>query len=348
METRVAVLTAPETIEIETRPVAEPGPGEILVRVEQCGICGSDLKMYAGRHPVLEPPLIMGHEFFGTVAAMGDEARPEDGIEPRALVAIFPPVGCGRCYNCRRGHVHLCQTMTFIGGQLHGGLSELVVVPTANALAVDPRIAPELRVLIEPVAVGVHAARRAGVARDEACLIIGAGPIGAFTALALRHRGVEDIVLADLSDARLELARCLRAGRTVNSGEVALEDYLSGTVRPEGVDVAFECVGSAGTAAQALAATRKGGRAVLVGIAPRALELDGVAVQRGERSVIGVQMYERRDFGEAMEILASPEVADWPQLLRHFELDRVSDAFRALEAGATDHLKAVVTMGRSR
>jgi len=343
MNAKVAVLTAPETLEIEERPV-DPGDGEVLVKVSECGICGSDLKMYSGKHPVLKPPLVMGHEFFGTVEEVGSGVPDGPVLEHGALVTIVPPIGCGHCYNCLRELPYLCEQMVFVGGQLQGGLSELVPVPSDNLLAVDPAIPAELRVLIEPLTVGVHAARRGAAVAGDQVLIIGAGPIGVFTALALRHRGVEEIVLADLSDERLELARRLGAGETVNSSAVELTDYIREAMRPEGVDVAFECVGSGATAAQALASTCKGGRAVLVGIAPEELAVDGVTLQRGERSLVGVQMYERDDFHEAMAILAGGGVEPSPDLFEQFELTDVAHAFSTLKQGPAGSLKTVVRM----
>ena len=343
MNAKVAVLTAPETLEIEERAI-DPGPGEVLVKVSECGICGSDLKMYSGKHPVLKPPLVMGHEFFGTVEEVGSGVADGPALKPGALVTIVPPIGCGHCYNCLRELPYLCEQMVFVGGQLQGGLAELVPVPSDNVLAVDPGIPPELRVLIEPLTVGVHAARRGAAEPGDQVLIVGAGPIGVFTAIALRHRGVEQIVLADLSDERLELARRIGAGETVNSSGVELGAYVRKAMRPEGVDVAFECVGSGATAAQALAATCKGGRAVLVGIAPEELAVDGVTLQRGERTLVGVQMYERDDFQEAMTILAGGAIEPSPDLFEQFELGDVAQAFSTLKEGPAASLKTVVRM----
>ena len=343
MNAKVAVLTAPETVEIEERAI-DPDAGEVLVKVSECGICGSDLKMYSGKHPVLKPPLVMGHEFFGTVEEVGSGVRGGPELEPGAVVTIVPPIGCGHCYNCLRERPYLCERMVFVGGQLQGGLAELVPVPSDNLLAVDPAIPPELRVLIEPLTIGVHAARRGGAEPGDQVLIIGAGPIGVFTAPALRHRGVEQIVLADLSDERLELARRLDAGETVNTSGVEPADYVREAMRPEGVDVAFECVGVGATIAQALAATCKGGRAVLVGIAPEELAVDGVTLQRGERSLVGVQMYERDDFHEAMAILAGGAIEPSPDLFEQFELGDVAQAFSTLKQGPPGRLKTVVRM----
>jgi threonine dehydrogenase-like Zn-dependent dehydrogenase len=173
-------------------------------------------------------------------------------------------------------------------------------------------------------------------------LIVGAGPIGLFTALALRHQGVERIVLADMAADRLRLAERLGAGRTVDAGSVPLADYVRDEIRPEGVDVAFDCVGGQATAEQALALTRNGGRAVLVGITPADLRVDGVVLQRGERALVGVQMYTRDDFRIAMEMLAAGVLPAGESLTRRFSLDDVATAFGELESGRRDVLKLVV------
>jgi L-iditol 2-dehydrogenase len=181
---------------------------------------------------------------------------------------------------------------------------------------------------------------RGAVAPDDEVLAVGAGPIGLFTALALRHQGVERIVLADMAPDRLRLAERLGAGRTVEAGDLAA--FVREEVRPEGVDVAFDCVGGQATAEQALALTRNGGRAVLVGITPSDLQVDGVVLQRGERALIGVQMYTRDDFRVAMEMLAAGVLPGSETLTRRFALDDVAAAFAELESGRRDVLKLVV------
>ena len=335
---RVAVVTAPGTLALATREV-EPGDGQVLVRVRECGLCGSDVKLFSGTHPAVKPPLVPGHEFHGTVEAVGPGVA---GRTPGDRVSIFPPIGCGRCRPCRRGRPHLCARMSFVGGEHQGGLGELVAVPAANALPIDPAVPEDLRVLIEPLAVGVHAAARGGAGPGDEALVVGAGPIGLFTALALRHRGVERIVLADVSDDRLALARRLGAGETVNSAEVPLLDHVREHLRLEGADLAFDCVGRQATASDALAATAKGGRTVLVGIMPAELTVDGVALQRGERALIGVQQSTREDFATAMAILAGGGLAASPDLIRRYPLEDAGAAFEALVAGRTDVLKRVV------
>jgi threonine dehydrogenase-like Zn-dependent dehydrogenase len=232
--------------------------------------------------------------------------------------------------------------MTFVGGEHPGGLADLVTVPAANALSMDAGVPEDRRVFVEPLAVGVHAAMRGTVAPDERVLIIGAGPIGLFTALALRHQGVENVLLADLAANRLELAARVGAGETVDTSDADLAEYVRERVRPEGVDVAFDCVGGQATSSSALELTRQGGRAVLVGITPRDLQLDGVLLQRGERALIGVQMYTRDDFRTAMEMLAAGALPPGEELTRRYSLDDVASAFADLAGGPREVLKLVV------
>src|SRR3954454_11103464 len=111
MQTRVAKVGAPGAVALETRELDEPDAGEAIVRVTECGLCGSDLKLYSGAHPKLRPPLLLGHEFHGTVETAGPAGEAPD---PGARVAVFPPVGCGHCHNCRLGQPHICARMTFI------------------------------------------------------------------------------------------------------------------------------------------------------------------------------------------------------------------------------------------
>ena len=239
---RVAVVTAPGTLALETRDV-EPRAGEVLVRVRECGLCGSDVKLFSGTHPTVKPPLLPGHEFHGTI---------EDGRH----VAVFPPIGCGRCRPCTRGRPHTCAQMSFVGGEHPGGVPSSSRCRPATRCRSPGRAGRAARA-VEPLAVGVHAASRADAGPDDEALVIGAGPIGVFTALALRHRGVQRILLADVADDRLALAARLGAGETVNSAEVSLPDHVRERLRPEGADLAFDCVGREATARDALASTAR-------------------------------------------------------------------------------------------
>jgi L-iditol 2-dehydrogenase len=341
MTGRVAVLSAPERFDVQPTVDSQPGPGEVVVRVAECGICGSDLKMYAGTHAFMRPPIVMGHEISGTVEAVGDGVD----LRPGAPVTLFPPVGCGSCFHCRAGQEQLCEDMEFFGGQRPGGLATFVVAPRSHVVPVPPDVPPELRVLIEPLAVSVHGVARGQPAPGERAVVVGAGAIGLFAAAVLRSRGLEDVILAERLPERRSLAASL-GFETVDPTVEGLPAAVARLVRPEGADVVFECVGSQPTIAAALSSTRKGGRTVVVGNAPPSLEVDGLALQRGDRSLVGVLMYEIGDFETAMSLLAGGllDGVDTDRLVARYTLDRVGEAFADARHGRLRALKAVVEL----
>jgi threonine dehydrogenase-like Zn-dependent dehydrogenase len=336
---RFAMLVAPAEFSVDRRPAETPARGETRLRVRDCGVCGSDLKMWAGTHAFLRPPLLLGHEIYGRVEALGDEA---EIFDLGADVVVFPPVGCGTCFHCLADQPQLCADMRFHGGQLPGGLAEHLVISEQNLLPVPDGIPDLQRVLIEPLAVGVHAVARAQVQPGETAVVLGSGAIGLFTALVAKARGL-DVLVIEPSAVRRERAALLGLA-TADIGSSSVEQVVGELVRPEGADVVFECVGTGETIGSALASTRKGGRAVVVGNAPPTMEIDGLALQRGDRSLVGVLMYERGDFIEAMDLLADGLLQALPDdsLVQRFSLDDVGAAFSTSKDGTLSALRAVV------
>lgn len=336
---RTAVLTAVEQFDVRALDLPVPGPGEIVVRVDECGICGSDLKMWSGTHAFMRPPIVMGHEVCGTIAAVGDEVMLELG----SPVTVFPPVGCGDCFHCLGGREQLCERMRFLGGQLAGGLATHLVAPASHVLAIPPGVPAPLRVLIEPLSVAVHGVGRGAPVPGERAVVIGAGAIGMFTALVLRTRGLQDVVVVEPREQRRARAASLGFA-VIDPGECDVRAAISRLVRPEGADCVFECVGSEATIGLALACTRKGGRTVVVGNAPAVLTVDGLLLQRGDRSLIGVLMYDIADFGEAMRLLEQGLLQDLPvdDLIARYTLEQAESAFRDAASGGFEALKAVL------
>jgi threonine dehydrogenase-like Zn-dependent dehydrogenase len=337
---RYAMLLAPRQFALARRPTPVPGRGEVRLRVRDCGVCGSDLKMWAGTHAVLQPPLLLGHEVYGLVDALGEGTI---GVRVGTQVVVFPPVGCGTCFHCVREQPQLCADMRFYGGQLPGGFAEHVVVSETSLLRVPADIPEAQRVLIEPLAVGVHAVARACIERGETAAVLGGGAIGVFTALVARARGLDPILLAEPLELRRQRAASLGL-TTVDTSSTSVEEAVAELIRAEGADVVFECVGSEQTIAAALASTRKGGRSVVVGNAPPTVQIDGLALQRGDRSLVGVLMYDRRDFVEAMDLLANGLLGALSEegLVQSFSLEEVGAAFAASKDGTLDALRAVV------
>jgi len=340
-EQRAVVLTAPKRFELRKLRTPSPGPDDVVIRVDECGICGSDIKMYAGTHAFMRPPIVMGHEIAGTISMVGAGVELAEGTP----VTVFPPVGCGTCFHCRSGREQLCEEMEFFGGQRAGGLASHIVVPASHAVSIPSEVPADLRVLIEPVSVAVHGVTRGAPALEERAVVIGAGAIGLFTALILRHLGLQEIVVAEIDPSRL--VRAERLGFIpVDTSREMLQHAVARLIRPEGADCVFECAGGQHAITSAILATRKGGRTIVVGNAPPTIEIDGLALQRGDRTIIGVLMYDLADFVTAMNLLSEGLLDGLTtfEMISRYTIDHVANAFRDAKSGRLTGLKAVVEL----
>jgi len=323
---RAFVLTEAQTFVAVAEEAVEVAPGEVLVEVTETGVCASDVKMYAGTHPVNHPPLLLGHEFHGRLLTGG--ARVAVGQE----VAVFPLLSCGQCRACTAGRPNTCAEMGVIGAQRPGALAGLVAVPEHNVVALDPRVPADLRVLAEPLTVAVHAARRAGDVCGRDAFIIGGGPIGLLVTLLLQSAGAASVTVSDSDPVRRALVGELTAAK-LDDGTAGHEDCF---------DIAYECVGSPALAAKALRCVRPGGSVVLVGIQSGQVTVDGMALQRGERAILGTQMYTPEDFAHSLRLLANePLFSGLPaeRLVRRHPAAKAPAVFAALLAGERPFLK---------
>ncbi len=267
--TRAVYVHGPHHIEIAEAPVGQVGPDEVKVAVAVGGICGSDLHYYhnGGFGAVrLKAPMILGHELSGTVIETGQQVVE---LRPGLRVAINPSLPCGDCDNCRRGWANHCSNMRFYGSAMrnphvHGGFRDLLVCKASQAVPVGDRVSFAEAALAEPLAVCLHAVNQAGPLLGKNVLITGAGPIGVLLAASARLAGAARVVITDIVDAPLRIAREIGADHAVN---VASDpDGITDDVRRNGTfDVAFEAAGRGETVLAAIAALRPRGVLVLVG-----------------------------------------------------------------------------------
>lgn len=309
-------------VEIE-RPV--PGEGEALIQVEVCGFCGSDIGIIGGVHPRARPPLTVGHEFCGRVVEIAGDGA---GVRVGDRVTLYPLISCGSCYVCRAGHPHVCRTLRLYGFDREGGMAEFVKVPARQLLKIPDSMPPAIGALLEPFAVGLHAVSRTAVGPDDMAVVLGGGPIGLITALSLRLAGVRRIYISELQPFRLKLAERLgfAAVTPENAGEV-----IRGATGGEGADVLFECAGHAPAALQMTHLVRPRGVIVNVGVFKKPAEVDLLAVNFKELSILGSRVYAFSDFERAIELAPSVPLSD---LVTHeFPLLRVAEAFDTFKAG---------------
>jgi threonine dehydrogenase-like Zn-dependent dehydrogenase len=314
---RAVVVRGRNRVEVVRRPLPEPGPGEARVRVEACGICGSDLHLLGqGLFPTGQVP---GHEPAGVVDALGPGAV---GPPRGARVAVEPIRGCGGCATCRAGRYAVCRASRLAGLHLPGALAEYVVVPAENLFPVPSGLDPRLAALAEPMAVVVHALHRGGLASGQRVLVLGSGSVGLLAAAAAVRLGAGDVWVSARHPHQAERARALGAGRVLGEADASPE-ALDALGRAEDIDLVVETVGGqADTLRAAAAAVRPGGAISVVGVFWGNLTLDPMPLLLKEATVAWSYCYgddpERgTDFAEAVDVIGAARDALGPALLTH-------------------------------
>jgi threonine dehydrogenase-like Zn-dependent dehydrogenase len=320
------------------RPDPAPGPGEVLVRVAACGLCGSELETFRARSPRRTPPLVMGHEFCGTVEALGPGVA---GVAKGQRVVSHSLVPCGACVRCRRGDTHLCADRQIFGMHRPGAFAEYVAVP-AHALIEWPGDLPaEAACLAEPLANGVHMVHLTAWLRPRTVLVIGAGPIGLMAQQAYGAMAGAEVVVCDLSPDRRAVADRLGAAQAFDPREADPAVVMHERTGGEGADVVIDAVGTGLTKRQSIAAARPGGAAVWIGLHEDAVTLDTYPITLPERHVLGTYAATQPELAEAVALMATGrvDVTSWPTT---FPLDAGVEAFHRMLAAEGAELKAVL------
>ncbi|MFP4056550.1 MAG: zinc-dependent alcohol dehydrogenase [Candidatus Brocadiia bacterium] len=351
-----AVLERPGQLSLLRIPVPQPLPDEVLVRVEACGVCGSDLRYFEGENPWAAqtlgltrpnpPNMVLGHEVAGTIVAAGGAAG-ETRLGERVVLLAYR--ACGVCAYCRRGQHHLCEHVTHHGhgtgwrGREHnpGGLAEFCPVFVHHALPLPDELDSAEATLLDGLAVAIHAADLAGIRSGDPVAVVGSGPIGLCIGQAAMVVGAARVLAVDIADAPLSAAEELgldpvdaRVGGAV--GQV-LE--AADTV---GVAAAFDTVGTSDTRRQAAAMLRRGGRLLCIAGKDEELGID-YPMLTGERAVLTAANSPYPDLVRAIELARSGRVRLAPLITHRFPLDQVDRAFAAARnRGETGALKVVV------
>ena len=320
---KAAGLRAPRDLRVEAATDPTPSDGEVLIRVKAAGLCGTDLRIWAGDRQV-RYPLIMGHEFIGDIVAVGSGVG---NVKAGDAVAVEPNYSCGACPLCREGNRNLCPSRTAIGIDVDGGFAELARIPARCCWPAPPGLAPEQLLLTEPLAVVVRAAGRGAVRAGETAAVLGAGTLGLLAVQVLKSRGAR-VLAVSRSDRRLALARELGADavHSLSGGPAApAARRFSGR---EGVDLVVETAGTPEAVEEAVELARPGGRVVLTGLPHEPSRVHFFWVVRRELTLVGSMIYQD-EFPEAMRLLRSGAVKVEPLVTHRFGLDAIQEAFAA-------------------
>lgn len=259
-------------IDMVTVDIPEPGPNEVLVKVEKTAICGTDLHIYQWdewSQRTIKPPLVIGHEFVGIISKLGSAV---EGYEVGQRVSAEGHIVCGICRNCRAGKPHLCPETVGIGVNRNGAFAEYVAVPTSNLWPIPEGVAPELAAFFDPFGNAAHCALQFDLVGEDV-LITGAGPIGIIAAGICKHIGARHVVVTDVNDYRLKLAQDMGATRIVNVTKESVDDVVR-ELNIDGFDIGLEMSGNAMAFDSMLQNMYHGGKVALLGILPKGTGVD--------------------------------------------------------------------------
>jgi 2-desacetyl-2-hydroxyethyl bacteriochlorophyllide A dehydrogenase len=332
---RAAFITGKETVEVRDTGTPEPAPGEVLLRVRACGICGTDLHYYEGVFPYSRKRS-PGHEFAGEVAALGEGVT---GFAPGDRVVVEPLRRCGQCVNCTSGRYHICEKNSFATDQSQGALAEYVTVPAYTLYHLPGEVDLELAALTEPLAVCVHGLHLVDLRAGDRVLVLGSGTIGLMSTLAAFAAGAE-VVTTYRHDHQGQAALTAGAWRVVRENETA-------GLEKEGFDVVVETIGgNAPTLQQALGIVRPGGRVCVLGVFSQPQQMNALGLVLKDVRMAGGITYCRpgphSDFDVAIGILRTHGDRARKLITHKFPLEDAAQAFATAKDKSTKSLKVQV------
>ena len=344
-----AELIAPREFRLAQHDIPDPGPGQVQVRADAVGICGSDLHAYSeggvGDTPC-QFPMVLGHEPAGTVVRTGPGVT---GWSPGDCAALEPAIYCYHCEYCRTGHHNVCANVRFLSMPGDPGFfRERVNLPAANLLAIPGNLSLELATLFEPLAVALHSMKFAAIQPGDTVAVFGAGPIGLLTVAALKVAGAGRIWVVEPVPHRREMARHMGADAAIDPNEVDAARQIQADTAGRGVDCAIDCAAKQHTTNWAIRAARNGGRVVVTGIHSDAIVPFEVSPMRRKELAIFNVRRSNHESEAALEMLV--ERSSWfaPLVTHTRPLESIAEAFHIAETYSDGVGKMVVTQPRSR
>jgi 2-desacetyl-2-hydroxyethyl bacteriochlorophyllide A dehydrogenase len=330
---KAVVVEKPGVVRVDVVPDPECGPDEVVVKVGACGICGTDIHIIDGEFPPTRYPIVIGHEFGGTVVAVGADV---EGIRVGDHVGVDPTLNCGACYFCQRGRGNLCERWNAVGVGSHpGGFAECVAVPARCAYPLPAGMDDKAAALIEPVACVVHGLHLLQPQVGDTFLVYGAGPMGLQNAQVARFNGAGVVAIVDVNPKRQEIARSF--GFDVVGA--SLDEVRH--VAPRGFDNVIEATGKTKVAELAIEAVIRRGKLLQFGVCPpgERAAFDMFKVYNEEITIVG-SMAVLNSYGPAIDVLAAGAVDTAKMVTHTFPIDRFAEAVEVVRRG--DGLKVQI------
>jgi threonine 3-dehydrogenase len=315
-------------------PMPEVGHNDALIRVRKAAICGTDIHIYnwdEWAQRTIPVPMAIGHEFTGEIVAVGSEVR---GLKPGDRVSGEGHITCGFCRNCRAGRRHLCRNTKGVGVNRPGCFAEYVVIPAGNAFVLPDSIGDDVAAFLDPLGNATHAALSFDLVGEDV-LITGAGPIGIMAAAIARHVGARHVVITDVNDYRLELARKMGVTRAVNAAREKLDDIMQELGMQEGFDVGLEMSGNPAAFRDMLRVMVHGGRVAILGIPPAEAAIDWNQVIFKGLLLKGIYGREMFETWYKMATMLQSGLDVTPVITHHYASDEYLEAFEAMKSGSS-------------
>jgi L-iditol 2-dehydrogenase/threonine 3-dehydrogenase len=339
---RQAIMISPGVI--EHRDIPEPGKlkdNEILLRIKRIGVCGSDIHVFHGKHPATPYPVVQGHEYSAIVEAIGKNVTK---VKPGMRATARPQLVCGECGPCKRGQYNACQNLKVQGFQAPGVAQDLFVVPEDRIVAFPDSMTLEQGAMIEPAAVGAHSTNRVSGLKGKNVVVAGAGTIGNMVAQFAKARGASKVMITDVSDFRLNIAKECGIEGTLNVKKDSFEEGVKSFFGNEGFQIGFEAAGVQSSLDVLMQFVEKGGQVVILGVYSQNPVVNMFYLGEHELNVFGSMMYLHEDYEAAVEMISSGKIITTPLLSRSFPFKSYIDAYKFIEEQGDKSMKVMIEL----
>ena len=338
------LMTAPKEITFREVDIPEPGPDQVLVKIKRIGVCGSDIHVFHGMHPYTKYPVTQGHEVSGKIVKLGQYVS---NLQVGQRVTIEPQVFCGRCHPCLHGKYNLCENLKVMGFQTVGTASEYFAVDASKITPLPEGMSYNEGAMIEPLAVTVHAGKRFADMKGAKVAVLGAGPIGILLSQAVKALGAAEVMITDISERRLELAKSVGADYAINTAKEDFGEALVACFGPDKADVIYDCAGNDITMNSAIQNARKGSTIILVAVFAKMANVDLAKLNDSELDLNTSMMYRHEDYVDALRFVNDGKIQLKPLECAHFAFKDYQKAYEYIDANREMTMKVLIDVDPS-
>ncbi|MDD2289503.1 MAG: alcohol dehydrogenase catalytic domain-containing protein [Bacteroidales bacterium] len=341
---RQVILTKPKSLEFREVPAPganDLGDHQLLLNIKRIGVCGSEIHSYHGLHPATFYPVVQGHEYAARVVAVGKEvtiAKTGDFVTAR------PQLVCGMCNPCKRGQYNVCENLRVQAFQADGAAQDYFVMDEERVVKLPEGMSLDHGALVEPAAVGAHATSRAGNLAGKNVVVTGAGAIGNLVAQFALARGAKKVLITDISDLRLDIAKRCGIANTLNVAKTSLRDSVKEFFGEEGFQVGFEVAGAESSVRSLMECIEKGSTIVVVAVFGKDPALSMFYLGEHELTLLGSMMYRHEDFETAVEMIAKGDINLEPLITDRFSFEDYEKAYKFIDENGAKSMKIIIDL----